>query len=301
MRKLFLVFPAHVDSMDIDEVGVNNQENILPTSPQQAGHAIFRATETRMEDLTDSSLSLAQDPNPLHLDTIEFSTLPAWLIKPSEFLVGNFRGESEDALLESFIKLELALHPVSQTVIALESSAFLIIAQLNKKLGTKNRPDAVSHWMKHARMLHKVPSVIDLATFPGAVRVWWITIQPEWRGSEWPLTRLIPDTEDWSSMKVGGPNGLFLVIMCLYWWRYLVKERSNEVTCAEFLSVLEDVTFILRAIYRSIPNPNAHPTVSTPTNPSIEDGPINAGARKRIRPFPSVVVATEKRSRRSRQ
>lgn len=150
-------------------------------------------------------------------------------------------------------------------------------------------------------MVHKVPSVIDLVTFPEAVRVWWASIQPEWRGSKWPLDRSIPDTEDWSSMKLGGPNGLFLFVMCLYWWWSLAKETSNEVACAEYLSVIEDVTFILRAIYRSTQNSNARSAVSTPTNLASKDGPISVVGQTPVRSSPGANVAIKTRRLRSRQ
>ena len=71
--------------------------------------------------------------------------------------------------------------------------------KVNKKLGTKSRPDVVPWWIKHARPMHKIPPNLDLAIFPNEVRLWWTSIQPEWRiqdGSGWSLGRDVPQDED---------------------------------------------------------------------------------------------------------
>lgn len=104
--------------MDVEDV-FSDQGNALAESVQQADCTITPVTETGLEGVKNSSLGPIQDSSPLCLDNIEFSVLPAWLIKPSKFLVDNFRGESEDALLKSFILLELELHPVSRTIVVL--------------------------------------------------------------------------------------------------------------------------------------------------------------------------------------
>jgi hypothetical protein len=78
-------------------------------------------------------------------------------------------------------------------------------------------------------------------------RKWWIAIQPEWRLTDehWPLLREVPLGSDWSSFLCGGPNGLFLVILTLFWWAQATQtDHSQE----EFLSAVSDVHWVMTQV-----------------------------------------------------
>ena len=110
-----------------------------------------------------------------------------------------------------------------------------------------HRPEAVPWWIKNARRMNKMPPQVDLRSFPAQVREWWAAIQPSWRipvTSEWPLLRDVPEGEDWSCIKKGGPNGLFLVVMCLYWLHEAAKEGDDNIAQAEYLSIADDISFV---------------------------------------------------------
>lgn len=81
-----------------------------------------------------------------------------------------------------------------------------------------------------------------------------MTIQPQWRVpviEDWPLPRQIPEGESWQEARLGGSNGLFLVILCLYWWRKSAEEEFDKVALAEYAAVAEDVAFVFKAILSS--------------------------------------------------
>lgn len=112
----------------------------------------------------------------------------------------------------------------------------------------------MSWWIKNARPVDRVPPSIDLASFPSEVRGWWTTIQPEWRTpivEDWPLSQEIPRGECWAEASLGGSNGLFLVLLCLYWWRRSAEDALDSIALAEYQSIAEDVIFVLDAILRN--------------------------------------------------
>ena len=138
------------------------------------------------------------------------------------------------------------------------------------KLGTKNRPDAVSWWIQRARKLEKVPTTVKLDSFPGQVRVWWKAIQPAWRVDkevEWPLLRTIPEDETWDSTWHGGANGMFLLLMCLYWLRFEAKEKLHDAALNAFALLAEDVAFafgsMLQARKSATPCPTLEQSLAT--------------------------------------
>lgn len=168
-------------------------------------------------------------------------------------------------------------------------------------MGSDNRPSAVPWWLKNARPLSKVPANIDLASFPDEVRQWWKTTQPSWRMpndsvSDWPLSRKVPPGKDWACSRRGGPNGLFLVIMCLFWWRYTAIAEDDRVAMAEYLSVAEDVAFAFGEILHCtsfpvsasapVPSSSHRPSLATTSTKATRSGAnraVSAGSAKKTR------------------
>lgn len=119
--------------------------------------------------------------------------------------------------------------------------------------------------MKNARPIDRVPPSVDLSSFPSEVRAWWSTIQPEWRTpiiEDWPLPQQIPPGECWAEASLGGCNGLFLILLCLYWWRRSAEEASDSIALAEYQSVAEDVIFVFDAILKNGPSQLSQPPLS---------------------------------------
>jgi hypothetical protein len=106
-------------------------------------------------------------------------------------------------------------------------------------LSVENAPLELFVWeQKMHQNVSRVPAITNPIHFQESVRNWWISLQPQWRG---PLlaTHHVPDDVDWGGLRVGGPSGIFLVIVCLSWW--IPMDNS-----AHLISLIQDVTWVLR-------------------------------------------------------
>lgn len=114
-------------------------------------------------------------------------------------------------------------------------------------MSTSGRPSAVSWWLSRGRPTNKNEK-INLHDFPQKMRTWWKAMQPACRiveGSDWPLSRDVPDNTDWSSMRKGGKNGLVLYVVALYWWQKEARAQDNEAIEEELHLLMEDLLFVL--------------------------------------------------------
>ncbi|KAI0043216.1 hypothetical protein FA95DRAFT_1463018, partial [Auriscalpium vulgare] len=90
----------------------------------------------------------------------------------------------------------------------------------NFQLATTDRPDAVKFWVARKREMEKTPSIIkDARAFGKGWRAWWIALQPEWRGTTWPLRRSGgAASEAWTETAKGGRNGFEILLISVIWW-----------------------------------------------------------------------------------
>lgn len=98
--------------------------------------------------------------------------------------------------------------------------------------------------MKNARDFSRGDSV-DSERFGANVLAWWLTIQPTTRKA-WPPSHE-PPSEDFSFeyFKRGGPNGAFLMILCLSWWANALDPNTD---LTKFGLVVNDVRWVLEQI-----------------------------------------------------
>lgn len=83
------------------------------------------------------------------------------------------------------------------------------------------------------------------------MREWWISLQPDSRGGEWPLSRDIAEGENWADLKKGGSSGFGLIVIGLNWW---VRDAQSTKDQNEVASVIEDVVFVLGKMLESMDN-----------------------------------------------
>jgi len=82
--------------------------------------------------------------------------------------------------------------------------------------------------MKGGRKYDAMPEV-SIGTFAPTWTEWWVRLQPEWRGETFPLSTEAPEVSDWSELRKGGPNGIFVVLLSLGWWG-MAMESDEELT-----------------------------------------------------------------------
>ena len=111
-------------------------------------------------------------------------------------------------------------------------------------LPSRNRPTEIAAFMKYARDFRRGNSV-DPETFGAKVLGWWITIQPTTRKA-WPPSHEQPSADlSFDYFKRGGPNGTFLMILCLSWWASAL-DINTDLT--NFRLVVDDVRWVFEQI-----------------------------------------------------
>ncbi|KAI0043518.1 hypothetical protein FA95DRAFT_1462146, partial [Auriscalpium vulgare] len=111
-------------------------------------------------------------------------------------------------------------------------------------LATTHRPPAVGHWVARKREFNKTPSIIeDVRKYGKEWRDWWIALQPEWRGTTWPLRRSGGTaSEAWGETAKGGRNGFEILLVSSTWWYRLAAD--DRAARREWESVIEDVRWV---------------------------------------------------------
>lgn len=131
--------------------------------------------------------------------------------------------------------------------------------------------------MKYGRKLAKAPS-IDVTNFGRQWKAWWAALQPSWRDTaNWPFDRAISGDEDWCTLRWGGSNGVFLILLSLSWW--WTQESGNTRQSAN--DAVQDVCWALGSIVHQgkVPmEPQAGPSKRRAT----EDSPVKPRKRARV-------------------
>ena len=98
--------------------------------------------------------------------------------------------------------------------------------------------------MKNAREFKRGDNV-DAEKFGVKVVGWWVTIQPTARKAWPPSYEPLPDNFSFDYFKRGGPNGVFLMILCLSWWANVLTVGSDHTS---FKQVVHDVRWVLEQV-----------------------------------------------------
>lgn len=79
-------------------------------------------------------------------------------------------------------------------------------------------------------------------------------MQPKWRLLEdGTLLRKLPDTgEEWDTLRQGGPNGFFTIILAFSWW---IKAVDDDTGLCDALDHLDDLKWVVTCITDMSPIP----------------------------------------------
>lgn len=158
------------------------------------------------------------------------------------------------------------------------------------------RPKALALWLRRKELVPNDAPAFEATELGGEMRKWWTSLMPKWRlppgGSEpWPLQRNRPDVESWSKVRKVGPNGLFVVLLGLAWWRSATT--AGQPSRREYSSVLEDVAWVMGDIIKdmvpfasrdrsSAPAPSAEPAASTDVVTTSKRGRTSRPSQKKL-------------------
>jgi hypothetical protein len=106
-------------------------------------------------------------------------------------------------------------------------------------LSWESAPKELELWWETGQNIAKVPEIENSSTFSKALGKYWVKLQPDWRGNS--LSRNAPQDHSWAQYAVPGPNGLFLIIICLSWWLPILEDQDRE----KFFALTEDVAWVL--------------------------------------------------------
>lgn len=107
----------------------------------------------------------------------------------------------------------------------------------------------ISLWMSRGRALDKclIPHGDALPGFKAAWRVWYMQLQPQWRGATWPLRRSPADPgaePSWEGVQLGGPCGFYLAVLGVAWW---LSAQDGKLD-GDMLEAIAELQWVLQAI-----------------------------------------------------
>jgi len=111
-------------------------------------------------------------------------------------------------------------------------------------LSSRNRPTEIAVFMKYGRKFSRGHNV-DAEKFGAKVIDWWLTIQPTTRKAWPPTYNPLPEDFTFDYFNRGGPNGVFLMILCLSWWADALTTQTDHTS---FKLVVHDVRWVLEQI-----------------------------------------------------
>lgn len=146
----------------------------------------------------------------------------------------------------------------------------------------KQRLPELKHWLSEGKKLSTTPQ-FNVKEYAVAWRSWWEFLQPAWRESEtWPPVREVPADENWASLRRGGPNGIFHILVTLSWWSGKCLTTHDRDA---YVSAQEDVKWVFEQIYFSLEDQNRSEKSTSATSSSKrgrKQVPDNANKRRRI-------------------
>ena len=112
---------------------------------------------------------------------------------------------------------------------------------------TSNRPKGVGWWIDRTRP-DRLPPYDSLTSFGRSIVKWWIFIQPDWR-SDLKCGETLREGGCWEQLYQPGINGLLNVVILVYWWTKILKERGQPADEA-YHWIVADITWVLSQLTR---------------------------------------------------
>ena len=141
--------------------------------------------------------------------------------------------------------------------------------------------------MRGGRKASKVPTLTEDNIIPylTSFKLWWSGLQPDWRrdadGDVWPPSQILPQAvNDWTALRRGGTNGLFVVIMGLAWAYRASSTLPQRPGLVDVMCLIGDVTLVLK----QIANPD--------TDCSVPQSPTKRPRSSRSKPVSSAQLPT---------
>ena len=175
-----------------------------------------------------ASAASSQNSNSTLVDSMN---APHWATSPLKLLQSVALGSEWDMLLTNWVAFE-------------HGSADRSTA----RLGAQSRPQAVTDWIRRARLNTYSPQINSVAVFAKEFNTWWASLQPTWR-TERGRGVLRRDGEDWECLRCSGINGLLSVLAALFFWGCAVQ-KSKAATKSAWLRAVDDVSYSMTQLLK---------------------------------------------------
>ncbi|KAH8115647.1 hypothetical protein DFH11DRAFT_1834535 [Phellopilus nigrolimitatus] len=155
----------------------------------------------------------------------------AWIPEAEEFLRRHIRGDLADSLIKHWLEFEFRLG----------------FPDSSGRIPKQGRPSVVDNWLKRARNYKKLPDVPPASKYSVDWEKWYRSLQPPGPRQEagaFPL----PQSDvhgDWSKLRVGGANGVFILLITLAFWSVGLQTPDDT---DKYESAVGDVLWVLRSM-----------------------------------------------------
>ncbi|KAJ2921352.1 hypothetical protein H1R20_g15743, partial [Candolleomyces eurysporus] len=199
-----------------EELG--EEDELMDSSVRRSRRAPAPTTRLELQNLIGTNTVL--HPVPVEKKSMEESLL--WFHEAGGWFKGRGLGPLFDEVVASWEKLEETLS------YGISAKGSLPMAGL--------RPTEWRSWTSKGRMGRRVYEQVpvidpsDAAEFGLTVLKWWSAMQPAFRQNTQGLMPLPAyatpgsTSDQWSSLRKGGPNGIVSVVTLLAWWGLAAKE-----------------------------------------------------------------------------
>ena len=215
----------------------------VPTTPITHAGPGLAGVETAITRLGDTYL-IETPPTLLSEDE---EVRPQWLMTAvNSFLrlTPYFGGLGKVVDLYLAQEARLGYPQLVCTLVLFLVSCSEVIQSTRLPLPSSNRPTEVAAFMKWGRKYNRGDKV-DAEKFGQAVLQWWLTIQPTTRKNWPPVYDTLPEDFSFDYFNHGGPNGTFLMLLCLCWW---ANSLAPGMDFTNFNLVVGDVHWVLEQI-----------------------------------------------------
>jgi hypothetical protein len=194
------------------------------------------------------------------------------LMPPGEFLVRPDWGDVYIEMVELYLNIE-KLAPTGS-------------------LSHVNQPFELAYWKKRHRFFslrdnisnadsktHQKPGLL----LPEELQAWWVSLQPPKRIlPSGALSSDIPTGLDWSSLRVGGGNGLLVLVVGIAMWRVGMEAGKLGGSVTQWETLINDVRKVFAAISLMSPKAPLSPPCTQPlTKGKKRQGvPLGLGGKK---------------------
>ncbi|KAI0245466.1 hypothetical protein BJV78DRAFT_1287779 [Lactifluus subvellereus] len=150
---------------------------------------------------------------------------------------------------------------------------------LEGRLPTASRPEEVHWWIKRKRLISLLPHIEKPSEFGAVWRMWWVKMQPAWRGGE-SLVKTLPPDADWEPILRGGSNGLSMVVIALSWWIHATGSDIDHDL--ELSATIDDVKWVFSELVAMLLAVSLGASKKHPHEETSQEEPISKRTRTAV-------------------